>query len=176
MEQEAAFPVLVQDLLPKLAQEVLEAARDTEMAICTAESCTGGMVASLLTDVEGLSTWFRSGFVVYSDEAKTALLGIPARDVQEHGAVSREIARAMARCALRRSGSDVAIAVSGYTGAAGSHENGLVHVAVADAAGHDRHREHHFGDVVRTEGRALASAAALRLLLEAIDDRAQRRF
>lgn len=156
------------DHLHALACEVLEKAKSADILIATAESCTGGHVASLLTDIEGLSRHFDRGFVVYSDEAKTELLGIPPEEVESKGAVSREVVIAMAQGALRRSAAVAAVAVTGYTGPAGKHENGLVHIAAAHAEGHVVHRECHFGEVERDEGRNLAAAAALELLRDTI--------
>lgn len=151
------------------ARKILEAAAlDADMSISCAESCTGGSIAFLLTGVEGLSHMFEAGFVVYSDKAKGGVLGIPTQAIEEYGPVSPEIALAMARGVLDRSQSDVAVAVSGYTGDAGPHENGLVHIAVADKTGRSFHKEFHFGEVDRDEGRDLASAAALALLLDTI--------
>jgi len=159
---------VTQQQLCLLARDVLEAARDTGLSVATAESCTGGNIASLLTCIEGLSHMFEAGFVAYSDEAKSDVLGIPASDVEIHGAVSRAIALAMAAGAVSRSRADIAVAVSGYTGDAGPHENGLVHIAVADSAGRTMHREYHFGEVERDEGRSLAASAALKLLKQAL--------
>lgn len=155
--------------LSALAENVLRAACEAELTVATAESCTGGMVALHLTGVEGLSSWFRCSFVTYSDETKAAMLDIPISDIRGYGAVSEEIALAMAEQARRISQAGVAVAVSGYTGAAGPHENGRVHVAACDSAGHRMHREFHFGEVSRDEGRQLATIAALRVLEEAID-------
>lgn len=155
--------------LSALAENVLRAACEAELTVAAAESCTGGMVASYLTGVEGLSSWFRCSFVTYNDEAKAAMLDIPLSVIRGYGAVSEEVAIAMAEQARRISQAGVAVAVSGYTGAAGPHENGLVHIAACDSAGHRTHREFHFGEVSRDEGRQLAAIAALRILEEAID-------
>lgn len=151
--------------LPALAEEVLRAAKQRDMSVAAAESCTGGHIASLLTGAEGLSHMFEAGFVTYSDKAKTDILGIPAEDVERYGAVSRNVVQAMAAGAVKSSRSQIAVAVSGFTGGAPpGEENGLVHVAVANDAGRTFHREYHFGDVDRDEGRDRAAEAALQLL------------
>lgn len=110
------------DRLLKLAREVgvWLVARDEKLA--TAESCTAGWVAKAITDVPGSSAWFVAGIASYADEAKTALLGVPARLLQKEGAVSQAVVEAMARGALERCGVDRAVAVSGIAGPAGGTE------------------------------------------------------
>ncbi len=154
--------------LSELARLALSEAEQADLTIATAESCTGGYLAALLASVEGMSSQLECGFVVYTEEAKNLLLGIPMAEIKRHGAVSREIVLRMARGALNRSRAGVSVAVSGFTGSAGSEENGLVHMAAADAAGHDLHREYHFGDVTRAEGWALTAEKSFGLLREAI--------
>jgi nicotinamide-nucleotide amidase len=84
--------------------------------ITTAESCTGGWIGKVLTDVSGSSRWFETGYIVYGNGAKTALLGVAPALLVEHGAVSEPVVRAMALAALERSGADLAVAVSGIAG------------------------------------------------------------
>ena len=105
--------------LMKLAREVgvWLAARDERLV--TAESCTAGWIAKAMTDVPGSSEWFIGGIASYADEAKTALLGVPAALIQQEGAVSQAVVEAMARGALERSGAERAVAVSGIAGPAG---------------------------------------------------------
>lgn len=133
------------------------------MALATAESCTGGLLASLLTDVEGVSHAFERGFVVYSEEAKRELLGVPAALLAEHGAVSRPVALAMAEGALRASHARIALAITGFAGAGGpGDEAGRVHFACAVRGLDTRHREAHFGDI----GRGPVRIACIRVALE----------
>lgn len=87
--------------------------------LATAESCTGGMISAACTDLAGSSNWFERGFVTYSNEAKTELLGVDAALIAKHGAVSEEVARAMALGAISRSRAQVAVAVTGVAGPTG---------------------------------------------------------
>ena len=87
--------------------------------MATAESCTGGMIAAACTDLAGSSAWFERGFVTYSNEAKTELLGVPAALIAEHGAVSEPVVRAMAEGALRHARAHIAVAVTGVAGPGG---------------------------------------------------------
>lgn len=151
------------------AVRVLERASARGLRLATAESCTGGLLSSLLTDVEGLSGCFECGFTTYSVEAKTELLGIDPIKIERYGAVSREIAVAMARGALSRSHAEVAVSITGFAGPAGdSDEEGLVHLAVATLEGGLIHRECHFGKGGRDRTRFLATNAALEMLTEAL--------
>lgn len=99
-----------------LAKRVGRELRERNARVVTAESCTGGWVAKALTDVPGSSQWFAEGYVAYSNRAKQRDLKVTASALGRHGAVSREVVRQMARGALRRSGADVAVAVSGVAG------------------------------------------------------------
>ena len=89
-------------------------------SVATAESCTGGLIAAACTSVAGSSDWFERGFVTYSNEAKTQMLGVPAALIAQHGAVSEEVARAMAEGALRQSTARLAVAVTGIAGPGGA--------------------------------------------------------
>ena len=120
------------DAVEQAAADLLESACAADVTLATAESCTGGMLAALLTDVEGSSHAFDRGFVVYSEAAKCELLGVDRGMLDDCGAVSRDVAEAMARGALRGSDADIALAVTGFAGeGAPGDEAGLVHFACA---------------------------------------------
>lgn len=104
-----------QDLCRLLADFLLK----NDLKLTTAESCTGGMISAACTDLAGSSDWFERGFVTYSNEAKTELLGVDAGLLEAHGAVSEPVARAMAFGAIRHSKAQVSIAVTGIAGPAG---------------------------------------------------------
>ncbi len=171
--------VLVNDLpddvgaLARRAEQVLREVERAGLRIVTAESCTGGLIASLLTDIEGLSRNFERGFVTYSEEAKCELLGIEPVFIARHGAVSREVALAMAAGALVNSRADIALAVTGFAGKAGQRdEPGLVHLAVRGRGERSFTRECHFGDAPRDRVRILVVGAALEMLEQyALGDR-----
>lgn len=106
--------------LAALAREVGARLLEGERRLVAAESCTGGWIAKLCTDIAGSSDWFDCGFVCYSNAAKTRDLGVPERLIEEEGAVSDDVVRAMAEGALARTGANVAIAVSGIAGPTGA--------------------------------------------------------
>jgi nicotinamide-nucleotide amidase len=167
-ETETLSPVLP-DEIEALARAVLEKANDAGLMLATAESCTGGMLASLLTDVEGVSSAFERGFVVYSKEAKCELLHIARDMVDGCGAVSEEVARAMAEGALEASHADIALAITGFAGPGGPEdEAGLVHFACARRGSQTIHNEQHFGDIGRGPTRIECMRIALQLIDEAL--------
>ncbi len=150
----------------ELVEHVLRRACDQELTIATAESCTGGLLASLLTDVEGYGHAFERGFVVYTEQAKHEMLGVDPEVLRRHGAVSEPVARAMAEGALEAAAADVAVAITGFAGAgAPGDEPGLVHFAVSRQGLPTRHREEHFGDI----GRGGVRLACLRCALQMLD-------
>jgi nicotinamide-nucleotide amidase len=137
--------------------------------IATAESCTGGLVAALLTEIPGASAVVDRGFVVYSNEAKQELLGVPAATLAAFGAVSQETARAMARGAVAHSHADFAVAVTGVAGPDGGTPEkpvGLVHFACAGADGSVVTLERRYGDLGRAAIRLASVATALEMLDE----------
>lgn len=165
---ETLSPVLP-DEVDRAARAVLQAACDRDLSLATAESCTGGLLASLLTDVEGVSGCFERGFVTYSEDAKTELLGVPKPLIDTHGAVSKPVAIAMAEGALRASRADIAASVTGFAGpGAPDDEPGLVHFACARTGHPTRHREAHFGDIGRGPVRIECMRVALDMLAEAL--------
>ena len=140
------------DSLVKEAAELLDACRAGDLKIATAESCTGGLIAAILTEVPGSSDVFGCGFVTYSNEAKTEQLGVPAELIAKHGAVSEEVARAMAAGALKHSRADIAVAVTGVAGPGGgtmAKPVGLVHLVAARSGGSMEHKEIRLGDIGR---------------------------
>jgi len=147
--------------------------RKREWTISTAESCTGGLLASLITDISGASEWFKQGWVVYSNESKMRELGVEkaAFDEGEAGAVSHEVAVQMARGARYQSDSDVAISITGIAGPGGAtaeKEVGRVHVAVV-TGDYFLVRRMDFGENDRLDNKRSFAAFALRLALEALD-------
>ena len=139
--------------------------------ITTAESCTGGMVAGALTEVPGASEAMDRGFITYSNDAKHDLLGVPKALLVKHGAVSEEVARAMAEGALEAAGAGVAVAITGIAGPGGGSAEkpvGLVHFAAVRKGAPTLHREKRFGNIGRSEIRKVSVLAALELLAEAV--------
>ena len=158
------------DRIEHAACALLETACARDISIVTAESCTGGLLASLLTDVEGRSHAFERGFVVYTEDAKNELLGVPRGMLEEHGAVSRATAVAMAEGALAHSKGDIALAITGFAGRGGpDDESGLVHLACIRRSGGIEHREEHFGDVGRGPVRLSCLDTALAMLGRAVE-------
>ncbi|MBY4897386.1 CinA family protein [Cupriavidus sp. AU9028] len=109
----------VSRLLEQLAVQAGIALKEKSLLLATAESCTGGLVAAAITDVSGSSAWFERGFVTYSNEAKSTMLGVPPRLIRDHGAVSEEVARAMADGALLNSRAQVSLSITGVAGPTG---------------------------------------------------------
>jgi nicotinamide-nucleotide amidase len=153
------------------AEALLEACRAAGAKIATVESCTGGLVAAALTSVPGSHDAFDRGWVTYSNEAKTALVGVPPALIAEHGAVSEEVARAMAEGGLARSAARFAVSVTGVAGPGGGTLDkpvGLVCFGLAERDGATATAREVFpGD--RAAVRAAAVARALRLIREALD-------
>lgn len=165
---ETLSPLLPEEI-DRAARRVLERACDLELTLATAESCTGGLLASLLTDVDGVSHAFERGFVVYSEAAKCELLHIARDTVARCGAVSEPVAVAMAEGALRASRADVALSVTGFAGpGAPGEEPGLVHFACARKGRETMHREAHFGDIGRGATRIECIRTALAMIEEAL--------
>ena len=158
---------MIDDVLRDMAARVLDACRTRGLKVATAESCTGGLVASALTEVPGSSDVLDRGFVTYSNAAKEAMLGVPAATLERHGAVSRETAEAMAAGALAMSDADLAVAITGVAGPGGGSAEkpiGLVRFAAAARGGRRLHREKRYGDIGRSAVRAQSVAEALAML------------
>ena len=155
------------------ATKLLAEARARGLRIATAESCTGGLIAGALTAIPGSSDVFDRGAVVYANEAKTEMLGVSAELLKQHGAVSAEVARAMADGALTNSAADIAVSCTGIAGPGGGSADkpvGLVYLGQAGKGRQTRHIECRFGELSRDEIRMRTVAAGLQLLLDAIRD------
>ena len=154
---------------PELLAALANALRGRQWRLAAAESCTGGMIAAACTDLAGSSDWFERGFVTYSNEAKTAMLGVPADVIAAQGAVSEEVARAMAQGALQHAPVQLTVAVTGIAGPGGAVPGkpvGTVWLAWATAAGVHAERLQLTGD--RAAVRAATVQAALQRLLQAV--------
>lgn len=161
------------DLTPlnRRAASLLDRLRARKLRLATAESCTGGLIAGLFTEIAGSSDVVDRGFVTYSNEAKTDMLGVPAGTIAAVGAVSEEVARAMAEGALARSLADIAVAVTGIAGPGGGSVEkpvGLVHFGLAMTGQPTVHAERRFGDIGRSEVRLATVETALDLIEAAL--------
>ena len=159
---------MVPEDLERLARDVLNACRDAGVRLAVAESCTGGLISGFQTAVAGSSDVVERGFVTYSNEAKMDLLGVPEDLLMDYGAVSAEVARAMAEGALSGSRAQLSAAVTGIAGPGGGTAEkpvGLVCMAAAGVGGETLHERHVFpGD--REAVRLQAARAVLSLLME----------
>jgi nicotinamide-nucleotide amidase len=150
------------------AADVLAACRARGELLATAESCTGGLLAATLTAIPGASDVFERGFVTYSNSAKSEMLGVPFWLIERHGAVSEDVARAMAGGAITHSRANVAVAITGIAGPDGGTTDkpvGLVYLAAGRASEGMRHERCSFGNVGRAGIRRLSVERALSLLL-----------
>lgn len=165
--------MIIRATLITSATALLELCRSRGVMLATAESCTGGLIAATLTEVAGSSDVVDRGFVTYSNAAKRELLGVATDLIEEEGAVSEKVVRAMAKGALERSGADVTVAVSGVAGPGGGTEDkpvGLVHFAAARTGRPTLHRERRFGDIGRAEVRLESVAEAFALIEQVLAD------
>jgi nicotinamide-nucleotide amidase len=163
-----------QELIER-ARALLDLCRARKLTIAAAESCTGGLLAATLTEIPGSSAVFDRGFVTYSNDAKTAMLGVPADLLAAFGAVSRETAQAMASGALVRAGVDLAVAITGIAGPGGAMPGkpvGLVHIAAASRGGRLSHQAREFGDIGRAPVRRYSVREALAMLRELAEQEA----
>ena len=149
------------------AETLLQSLRRRGLKLATAESCTGGLISGLLTEIAGSSDVVDRGFVTYSNAAKTEMLGVSPALIGTHGAVSREVARAMALGALQYSRADLSVAVTGIAGPGGGTATkpvGLVHLAASRRNGSILHREIRTGEIGRGAIRRASVVEALALL------------
>ncbi|AJE45786.1 CinA family protein [Celeribacter indicus] len=155
------------DMMTRRTRRVLIRICDRGLKLTTAESCTGGLIAALVTDIEGCSHAFERGFVVYTDAAKHEVLGVSREMLRRCGAVSAAVAIAMAEGALHRSDADIAVSVTGYAGpSAEGGEEGRVHFALARQDGETLHREEGFGPL----GRDPIRQRCLETVLDMLED------
>jgi len=157
------------DEITAAATALLDLCKARKLMVATAESCTGGLVAGVLTEISGSSAVVDRGFVTYTNEAKHQMLGVPTATLDKYGAVSRETAEAMARGALGKAQAHIVVAITGVAGPTGGSVEkpvGLVHFAAASIGGILIHHERRFGDVGRSEVRRLSVLEALAMLTE----------
>jgi PncC family amidohydrolase len=161
----------VADELVALAERLQARCVALGLTVATAESCTGGLVAHALTEVPGSSAYVRGGIVAYANEVKEATLGVPGEVLEAHGAVSAQVAVAMAEGALARLGTSLAVAVTGVAGPDGGTDEkpvGLTYVAVAGLGSPSVRRFHWLGG--RSANKRASAEAAIQLLLERLDE------
>jgi nicotinamide-nucleotide amidase len=162
-------------VLTPLAIRLQQLALARAMTVATAESCTGGLIGHALTSVPGSSDYFLGGIISYANEVKTGLLDVPVSAIAHHGAVSAQVAVAMAEGVRAQIGCDYAVAATGVAGPGGGTEAkpvGLTYVAAAGPDGHEVRRHLWTGD--REENKTHSAAAALELLLELLEPGARR--
>lgn len=156
--------------LIRIAEALLTLCRHSNLRIATAESCTGGLIAACLTEIPGSSDVIERGFITYTNEAKSEELGVPAALIESVGAVSAEVAEAMAAGALEHSAADIALSATGIAGPGGATDTkpvGLVYLGIATRNSAPRHERHVFiGD--RGTVRLAAVDAALALAASVI--------
>lgn len=151
------------------ATRIIETCAARGIMIATAESCTGGLVAGLLTEISGSSAVVDRGFVTYSNEAKQEMLGVPSDMLATHGAVSKPVAIAMAEGALKHSRATITVAITGIAGPTGGSADkpvGLVHFGCGKSGQATNHVEQRFGNIGRNEVRRAAIKCALDLILQ----------
>jgi len=152
-----------------ISREISEYFWRAEKTLSTAESCTAGLVSASITSMPGSSNYFKGGVVVYTDELKTQLLGVPAELLAEKGAVSQEVAEAMVRGALAQLKTDYAVAVTGYAGPGGGPEAPVGTIFIAVGCSGDIVVRELTGDDGRDENVARATLTALKMLLEKLE-------
>jgi len=160
------------EILLAQAKQFLEDARAQGLRVVTAESCTGGLIAGLLTEIPGSSDVMERGFVTYSNEAKEDLLGVPGDLIAQYGAVSEPLAHAMAQGALQHSLAHLAVAVTGTAGPGGGTAEkpvGLVYVAALRLERAPLVKELRLADIGRSEVRSRTVAEAMALLQKLLD-------
>lgn len=154
-----------------LAKRTLHRMSDANLRVATAESCTAGLLAAVMTNVEGCGHVFDRGFVTYELTAKCDMLGLAENIVQDNDAVNKEVALAMADAALAKSIADIAIGITGFAGKCeDDQEEGLVFIGLAAKGRETVYREEHYGAKGRDEIRQAALHSAFEMIDEALDD------
>ena len=153
------------------ADALINKARTAKVLLASAESCTGGMIGTVITEIAGSSDAYDGGFITYSNHLKSEVLGVSGEILDQFGAVSEPVARAMAEGALARSSAQLAVSVTGIAGPGGSEHKpaGLVHFGLAGDGMTTRAHVEHFGDIGRSEVRRLTTLRALALLDQGVD-------
>lgn len=164
MAETETLSSVLPDATEEAARRLLAKACERDISFATAESCTGGMLASLLTDVQGVAHAFERGFVTYTEEAKAEMLGVPRDLIEREGAVSKAVALAMAEGALDHSRANIALSITGF--ADKGDEPGLVHFGCARRGRATAHREERFGAV----GRGRTRVECMRVAVEMMTD------
>ncbi len=158
-------------VIHQLAIRVGNQLRAGRLFLTSAESCTGGLVAAAITEISGSSQWFERGFITYSNQSKTEMIGVPTELIERHGAVSEPVARAMAEGALRNSRAQIAVAITGLAGPGGETE----HKAVGTVYFAWSNRLHTTSEMLLFKGerqqiRRSAATHALRGILQLLDE------
>jgi nicotinamide-nucleotide amidase len=154
------------------ASRLIDRLRAKHRTLATVESCTGGLVAGAITAIAGSSDVFFGGFVTYADDAKSGMVGVDPDLIGHHGAVSEAVAHAMAEGAIRATGVDLAVSITGIAGPGGGSPHkpvGLVYIGTASVFDAPRVERHTFGDIGRSEVRLASVRAAFRMLQEAAE-------
>ncbi|MBT3396115.1 MAG: CinA family protein [Alphaproteobacteria bacterium] len=156
----------------KRAEKVVADFRAKGLTLTVAESCTGGLLAGMITEVPGVSDVFQRGFVTYANSAKTDMIGVPAALFDKFGAVSDQVAQAMAAGALAAAHADLAAAVTGIAGPAGETDKpvGRVHIAIARSDMPPTSTQFDFGDIGRSRVRLQTVASALQMIQQALSE------
>ncbi|MGI9380386.1 MAG: CinA family protein [Methyloligellaceae bacterium] len=159
--------------LEQLAAGIIDRMREKKLKLATAESCTGGLIAGLFTEIAGSSDIFERGFVTYSNEAKAELLDVPSAVLETHGAVSSQTAEAMALGTLAHSHADISVSVTGIAGPGGGSVEkpvGLVYIGSARKGQGSKVQECRFGDIGRRQIRLESCQVALNMILDRVED------
>ncbi len=166
MTKDLQFTCIDRALIEKAAA-LMELAKRKKVSFVTAESCTGGLIAAVLSEAPGAGDWLQGGFVTYTKENKVAALGVDPAMIDREGVVSEAVARAMAEGALARTPADISVSVTGVAGPKTDEDGtpvGTIHFAAARRGGETLHVHRNYGDIGRGECRYNAVEEALRLL------------